>query len=69
VERFWERPYGLKFAVGIEDTFIPQTSPDLRSLDEYGMYDLEPDGGEGFLLIETPVVSTLRTAAGRTSKR
>jgi beta-glucosidase len=35
VERFWERPYGLKFAVGIEDTFIPQTSPGRRALDEY----------------------------------
>jgi hypothetical protein len=69
VERFWERPYGLKFAVGIEDTFIPQTSPDLRSLNEYGMNDLEPDGGGGFLRIETPVVSAFRTAAGRTSKR
>ena len=42
VDRFWERPYGLKFAVGIEDTFIPQVSPGLRSLDEYeltGHYD------------------------------
>jgi beta-glucosidase/6-phospho-beta-glucosidase/beta-galactosidase len=42
MERFWERPYGLKFAVGIEDTFIPQVSPGLRSLDEYeltGHYD------------------------------
>jgi beta-glucosidase/6-phospho-beta-glucosidase/beta-galactosidase len=35
VDRFWERPYGLKLAVGIEDTFIPQVSPGLRSLDEY----------------------------------
>ena len=35
MERFWEGPYGLKFAVGIEDTFMPQTSPGLRSLDEY----------------------------------
>ena len=42
MSRFWQRPYGLKFAVGIEDTFIPQTSPNLRSLDEYeltGHYD------------------------------
>lgn len=42
MERFWERPYGLKFAVGIEDTFVPQVSPGLRSLDEYeltGHYD------------------------------
>ena len=42
MSRFWERPYGLKFAVGIEDTFIPQVSPNLRSLDEYeltGHYD------------------------------
>jgi beta-glucosidase len=42
VERFWERPYALKFAVGIEDTFVPQVSPGLRSLDEYeltGHYD------------------------------
>ena len=35
MERFWEKPYGLKFAVGIEDTFVPQVSPGLRSLDEY----------------------------------
>jgi beta-glucosidase len=35
VDRFWERPYGLKFAVGIEDTFVPQASPGLRALDEY----------------------------------
>jgi beta-glucosidase len=33
--RFWERPYELKFAVGIEDTFIPQTYHGRRSLDEY----------------------------------
>jgi beta-glucosidase len=42
VDSFWERPYGLKFAVGIEDTFVPQVSPGLRSLDEYeltGHYD------------------------------
>jgi beta-glucosidase len=42
MERFWERPYGLKFAVGIEDTFVPQASPGLRPLDEYeltGHYD------------------------------
>jgi beta-glucosidase/6-phospho-beta-glucosidase/beta-galactosidase len=42
VDRFWERPYGLKYAVGIEDTFVPQVSPGLRSLDEYeltGHYD------------------------------
>jgi beta-glucosidase/6-phospho-beta-glucosidase/beta-galactosidase len=42
VDRFWERPYGLRFAVGIEDTFVPQVSPGLRSLDEYeltGHYD------------------------------
>jgi len=37
VNRFWERPYGLRFAVGIEDTFIPQTSPGRRTLDEYGL--------------------------------
>ena len=35
MDRFWERPYGLKFAVGIEDTFIPQVSPGCRALDEY----------------------------------
>lgn len=35
MDRFWEQPYGLKFAVGIEDTFIPQTSPGRRTLDEY----------------------------------
>ena len=35
MDRFWERPYGLKFAVGIEDTFIPQASPGRRTLDEY----------------------------------
>jgi beta-glucosidase len=35
LDRFWERPYGLKFAVGIEDTFIPQTYPGRRTLDEY----------------------------------
>jgi beta-glucosidase len=35
LDRFWERPYGLKFAVGIEDTFIPQVSPGRRALDEY----------------------------------
>jgi beta-glucosidase len=35
LDRFWERPYGLKFAVGIEDTFIPQTYPGRRALDEY----------------------------------
>ena len=35
MDRFWELPYGLKLAIGIEDTFIPQTSPGLRSLDEY----------------------------------
>jgi beta-glucosidase len=35
LDRFWERPYGLKFAVGIEDTLIPQTSPGRRALDEY----------------------------------
>lgn len=42
MDRFWERPYGLRFAVGIEDTFVPQVSPGLRSLDEYeltGHYD------------------------------
>jgi beta-glucosidase len=42
LDRFWEHPYGLKFAVGIEDTFIPQTSPGRRALDEYeltGHYD------------------------------
>jgi beta-glucosidase/6-phospho-beta-glucosidase/beta-galactosidase len=42
VDRFWERPFGLKFAVGIEDTFVPQASPGLRPLDEYelsGHYD------------------------------
>ena len=42
MDSFWERPNGLKFAVGIEDTFIPQVSPDLRRLDEYeltGHYD------------------------------
>ncbi len=33
--RFWERPYGLKFAVGIEDTFTPQTYHGRRALDEY----------------------------------
>ena len=37
MNRFWERPYGLRFAVGIEDTFIPQTSPGRRTLDEYGL--------------------------------
>ena len=36
---FWERPYGLKFAVGLEDTFIPQTSPGRRALDEYELTD------------------------------
>jgi beta-glucosidase len=39
---FWEKPYGLKVAVGIEDTFVPQAPPGLRSLDEYeltGHYD------------------------------
>ncbi|MGH3089739.1 MAG: family 1 glycosylhydrolase, partial [Rubrobacteraceae bacterium] len=35
MDRFWEQSYGLKFAVGIEDTFIPQTSPGRRALDEY----------------------------------
>ncbi len=35
LDRFWEHPYGLKFAVGIEDTFIPQSSPGRRALDEY----------------------------------
>jgi beta-glucosidase len=35
VDRFWERPYGLRFAAGIEDTFVPQTSPGRRALDEY----------------------------------
>ena len=35
MDRFWEPPYGLKFAVGIEDTFIPQTYPACRALDEY----------------------------------
>jgi beta-glucosidase len=35
MDRFWERPYSLKFAVGIEDTFVPQASPGLRPLDEY----------------------------------
>jgi len=35
LDRFWEPPYGLKFAVGIEDTFIAQTSPGRRALDEY----------------------------------
>ena len=42
MERFWERPYGLWFAVGIEDTFVPQSCPGLRPLDEYeltGHYD------------------------------
>jgi beta-glucosidase len=42
LSRFWERSYGLKFAVGIEDTFIPQVSPGRRALDEYeltGHYD------------------------------
>jgi beta-glucosidase len=42
VDRFWNRPYGLKFATGIEDTFVPQASPGLRPLDEYeltGHYD------------------------------
>ena len=46
MERFWERPYGLKFAVGIEDTFVPQTAPGLRSLDEYeltGHYEKWPE--------------------------
>ena len=37
MDRFWERPYGLKFAVGIEDTFVPQSSPGLRPLDEYDL--------------------------------
>ena len=39
---FWEKPCGLKFAVGIEDTFVPQASSNLRALDEYeltGHYD------------------------------
>jgi len=35
LDRFWEHPYRLKFAVGIEDTFIPQTYPGRRALDEY----------------------------------
>ena len=35
MDRFWEEPYGLTFAVGIEDTFVPQSSPGFRSLDEY----------------------------------
>ncbi len=35
MDRFWEEPYGLRFAVGIEDTFIPQTYPGRRALDEY----------------------------------
>ena len=35
MDRFWERPYGLKFAVGIEDTFVPQSSPGRRALDLY----------------------------------
>ena len=42
MDRFWERFYGLRFAVGIEDTFVPQVSPGLRPLDEYeltGHYD------------------------------
>ena len=42
MDRFWERPYGLRFAVGVEDTFVPQVSPGLRPLDEYeltGHYD------------------------------
>jgi beta-glucosidase len=42
MDRFWERPYGLRFAVGIEDTFVPQSSLGLRPLDEYeltGHYD------------------------------
>jgi hypothetical protein len=30
LSRFWEKPYGPKFAVGIEDTFIPQTGPGRR---------------------------------------
>ena len=63
MERFWERPYGLKFAVGIEDTFIPQVSSGT------GMYDLEPDGGGGFHRIEAPVVKAFRTATERTSER
>jgi beta-glucosidase len=37
LDRFWERPYGLKFAVGIEDTFIPQSYPARRALDEYDL--------------------------------
>ncbi len=63
MDRFWERPYGLKFAVGIEDTFIPQVSFGT------GMYDLEPDGRGGFLRIETPVVRAFRIAAERISER
>jgi beta-glucosidase len=46
LNRFWERPYGLEFAVGIEDTFIPQIAPGLRALDEYeltGHYDRWPE--------------------------
>lgn len=41
MERFREQPYGLEFAVGIEDTFIPQTSswrraePDVLGVNYY----------------------------------
>ena len=34
-DRFWEEPYGFRFAVGLEDTFVPQTSPGHRALDLY----------------------------------
>jgi hypothetical protein len=35
VDRFWERPYGMKFAVGIEDTFVSQVAAGFRPLDAY----------------------------------
>jgi len=62
LSRFWERSYGLKFALAIEDAFIPQVSSGTS------MYDLEPDGRGDFLRIETPAVQAFRTAAERTSE-
>ena len=60
MDRFWGRPYGLKFAVGIEDTFIPQVSPGRREELARGFHARYE---KPTFWTETPVVQAFRTAA------
>jgi hypothetical protein len=63
VDRFRERPYGMKFDLGIDDAFIPPVSSGTDP------YDLEPGGRGDLLRIETPLAQAGRTAAERSSER